>query len=127
MKTTNKYSAIRSGGYDSQLERAYAERLSLYVKAGKIKSFVPHPAAVQLTPRIKWKIDFLVFDKVGKGFRLEVKGVKTREYSLKLRMWKDLRPDQPLLVIAGKKRHGEYGFWPIESIAMGDIDFPDKK
>jgi len=122
----NKYNAIRYGGFDSQLEKAYAERLDLYVKAGEIQSFIHHPVSVRLTPSIRWNVAFLVPDNEGNEFHIETKGVKTEGHSLKLRMWKDLRPDRPLLVVAGKKVRGEYNFFVTDSIAMGNIEFIGK-
>lgn len=116
----NKYNAVRCGGYDSKAEQEYAMVLELLERAGQIREWVHHPPAVQLTASIKWKVDYKVLDTEGEPFWVEVKGMPTEGYSLKLRLWKDLM-DDPLFVV---RRYGELRFKVLESVNTGTILAP---
>ncbi len=120
MRGRNKYNAVRHGVYDSGAEEEYAMVLELLQRAGQIREFEHHPPAVQLTARIKWKVDYKVTDNDGNEFWVEVKGMPTEGYSLKLRLWKDLM-DAPLFVVT---KYGKLRFRVIESVNTGTILAP---
>ena len=85
----NKYNNLRSGGYDSNLERKYSDRLALLVKTGDVKEFTHHPPSIKMcSGTITWAVDYHV--KLGDGTEVyvEVKGMPTREVRVKWKLYK---------------------------------------
>ena len=123
--TANKYNAIRSGGFDSQLEKAYAKRLELYKKIGTIKDYWRQQTVTLLPdPRVTLKVDFLVRLNDGVELYVETKGLETREFVIKRKIWENNQKNMPpLLIIKGNKSRGEYFFFPDRKIGMDDIGF----
>jgi len=104
----NKYHAIRVRKYDSKAEKEYADVLELLKRAGKIESYEHHPEPVVLMKAsdgkdITWKIDFLITNKE-KQYYVEVKGFKTADFIIKLKMYRNLQIRLPLFVV---KRYGD--------------------
>lgn len=89
----NKFKNIKSGGFDSQLEKAVHEVLLLREKAGLIGDIRRQQTIVlqggkQVT-RIAVKIDFTAEDKkTGERFAIEAKGFETAVWILKLKLWR---------------------------------------
>jgi len=123
----NKYNAARSGGFDSQLEKAYYERLCLLQKAGVLLEVKHHPAAVELMSfcpycgrkSINWNVDFLCRTNEGE-FYVETKGMEISEYKRKLKLWKQ-EISIPLLIVKGRKYRGEYCFRVTDSVNADDL------
>jgi hypothetical protein len=107
----NKYHAkpVREGGryYASTAERDYHAELVLREGAGDVRNIVCQPA-VELVAGIKYRPDYQYEERAGVngcGWRTiwcDVKGVETREFRLKLRLWREFGPG-PLKIV---KRHG---------------------
>ena len=122
-----KYNNQPSGGFDSQAEKRYGEVLEMMVRGGLIKSYVHHPPAIELmpAPRIAWKVDFKVMALDGSEFWVEYKGMKTRDYSLKLRIWKnqvnDGTRDDVLFVV---QEYAHHKCKVIDSVNVGTIPQP---
>ena len=96
--------------YDSAGESGYARRLDLLKAAGKIHGWRRGGEWVLLdSPTgkrrdgITYRPDFEVWDTPdGGGFRVvDFKGVVTREFRLKARLWRARYPDVPLVVAHG--------------------------
>lgn len=115
----NKYGARKtlcSAGHPhpSGLEASVCEVLLLRVKAGDIRN-LKYQATVSLAFGIKWKVDWsfeqLVRDPEAVLFKThweirfaEAKGAETRDYRLKLRMWKEGCGPAPLEIWKGSAR-----------------------
>jgi hypothetical protein len=93
--------------FDSRGEAGYTRHLDLLKAAGAIHDWRPGGEWVLLdsptgTKRdgITYRPDFEVWDSPdGGGFRVvDFKGVVTREFRLKARLWKARYPDVPLVV-----------------------------
>ena len=91
-------------------------------KYNAVRSFVHHPPAVQLTPSIKWKVDFLIIGNDREEYYAEVKGMETEGYRLKLRLWKDF-VGTPLFVIK-KRSRASMSFHCHKKIKTGMIEEP---
>ena len=123
--TANKHNAIRSGGFDSQLEKAFAKRLELYKKIGTITDYRRQQTVTLLpNPKVTLKVDFVVRLNDGAELYVETKGFETREFIIKRKIWENNQKNMPpLLIIKGNKSRGEYFFFPDRKIGMDDIGF----
>ena len=65
----------------------YAE-LKLRLRAGEIKGFCIQPTFI-LAPNLKYKSDFIVFNNDGTSEIIDVKGMKTKEYKVKKKVFED--------------------------------------
>lgn len=74
--------------FDSQKEADYYEELKLRLKAGEIDGFCLQPTFI-LAPSLKYKADFIVFNKEQKPDVVDVKGFKTKEYIAKKKVFED--------------------------------------
>lgn len=88
----NKYGAekVKDGArtYDSKLEHEMHGLLKLMERAGLIKNIRHHPAAIELIGKVKYKIDFIVFDiKRGMDIGIEAKGIETERFKVICQMW----------------------------------------
>lgn len=94
----NKYGAkkVEHAGlaFDSQLERALFDQLSLRQIAGEIQSLTHHPATVYLTEaRVIYKPDFAFINAIsGEKEWAEAKGFPTPSWAIKKRLWKTYGP-----------------------------------
>jgi hypothetical protein len=107
MSRPHKYGAKRTeyGGqmYDSKAEAWYARDLDILKRAGAIKDW-GRGAAVELIPgkrgeRIDYRPDFWVIDAEGGAYYVDVKGVETAVFKLKMRLLKYLNPTYRLLIV----------------------------
>lgn len=115
----NKYNAKRSMGFDSQAERGYDDVLSLLKRSGQIKDYIHHPPAVKIVGSVKWRVDFKVIQNDDSGYYVEVKGMETSDYKLKLLLWKDHKP-APLFVV---KKYGELRYRVIDEVGTENIEW----
>lgn len=99
MSRTNKYHAYRSGAYDSQAEKEYADLLDLLVKAGEIAAYKHHPPAFEIISGLAWRLDYLIYDNDGQMIYVDVKGFQTPDYKTKLKLWMIHRLDKNLLIV----------------------------
>jgi hypothetical protein len=103
MKKKNKYSAVRTlyngEWYDSKKEARYAAQLELLKHAMYAKDRVvkverqPVYELVQKPNRMTYRADFRVTYADGRVEVVDVKGVKTPVFKLKLKLMKALYPD----------------------------------
>jgi len=77
--------------FDSKAEARRYTELKLLKQAGEIKGFGIQPSFV-LPGGIRYRADFIVCDKGGLIRVEDVKGVCTKEFSLKQKLWKDSYP-----------------------------------
>ena len=74
--------------FDSQKEADYYCNLKLQLQAHEINGFCLQPTFM-LAPSLKYKADFIVFHKDGSSEVIDVKGVKTKEYIVKKKVFED--------------------------------------
>ena len=103
----NKFKAVRTNGFGSKLESAGYDLLKLKELAGEIKDIKCQQGVTLIEKNghsIRWKIDF--------SFRLtkddsleyvEIKGIETADYRLKLKLYK-MNPPAPLTIYKGTHR-----------------------
>ena len=125
MTKRNKYNAQRTlrGGmwFDSKAEAGYADVLELLKKAGEILDWEYHPPAVKMSRgAVRWRVDFKVTDRFGSEFYVEVKGMKTEGYTLKLARWRHEVP-APLFVV---KKYGDLHYRVIEEVGTEGLIAP---
>ena len=115
----NKYKAkpTEYGGlkFASKAEAAYAERLDLLQRAGKVAWWLPQVKFRLGCPENTYTVDFLVAepDGVCDGLlvhAVDVKGMETAKFRKDKRLWAAYGP-MPLVIVKGKK---------IETINPGD-------
>ena len=112
LKRTNKYGAVRSRCHcgqtaDSKAEGEYCDLLALMKRAGEIADYQHHPAAVKMTDAgIQWRVDFWVQEPDGSEYYVEVKGLATADYKIKLELYRTYGV-LPLYVV---KRYGSMRF-----------------
>ena len=91
-KRKSKYRANKTSvdghTFDSQKEAEYYSELKIRLKANDIKGFCLQPVFM-LAPGLKYKPDFIVFNNNGDVEIIDVKGVKTKEYIAKKKMFED--------------------------------------
>lgn len=83
-----KKTSIDGHTFDSQKEANYYEDLKRLLKAGEIKGFCIQPTFI-LAPNLKYKADFIVFNNDGTSDIIDVKGMKTKEYIVKKKVFED--------------------------------------
>ena len=84
---SNKVS-IDGHTFDSQKEADYYCELKIKLKANEINGFCLQPTFI-LAPKLKYKADFIVFHKDNSTEIIDVKGVKTKEYIAKKKVFED--------------------------------------
>ncbi|MCP4709869.1 MAG: DUF1064 domain-containing protein [Planctomycetes bacterium] len=126
-RTGNKYNArkVQRDGhaFDSQLEAEYWDILQILKKTGSILDVQHHPPAVKFECGIGWRIDYLVTNYQGEEYYVEVKGLATTDYKLKLALYKH-EFDTPLFVVARSRgtRTGDMKFTQIDGHNRDSID-----
>ena len=115
----NKFNAKRVGKFDSTAESEYAGVLELLKRAGEIADYEHHPPTVLLAGCIKWRVDFLVTPNEGDDYYIEVKGMPTADYKVKLELWRNEKP-APLFVVT---KYGPSRFRVIDEIGTKGIEF----
>ncbi len=95
--------------------------LELLKRAGEIRDYEHHPPAVELCGGlVKWKVDYRVAGINGEEYYVEVKGMQTEGYRIKLNIWKYERPF-PLFVVT---KVGPMRFKVIEQVATDMLKEP---
>ena len=74
--------------FDSQKEADFYCELKLKLKDGEINGFCLQPIFI-LAPGLKYKPDFIIFNKDGSTEVIDVKGFKTKEYIAKKKVFED--------------------------------------
>ncbi len=74
--------------FDSQKEANYYYELKLKLQAKEINGFCLQPTFI-LAPGLKYKADFIIFNKDGSTEVIDVKGFKTKEYIAKKKVFED--------------------------------------
>ena len=88
----SKYGAVKTSAdghtFDSKKEAEYYYELKLRLQSGDIKGFCLQPIFI-LAPGLKYKADFIVFNSDGTTEIIDVKGMKTKEYITKKKVFED--------------------------------------
>ena len=91
-KRKSKYRAnkvsIDGHTFDSQKEADYYCELKLRLKSEEINGFCLQPVFI-LAPGLKYKADFIIFNKDNSTDVIDVKGFKTKEYIAKKKVFED--------------------------------------
>ena len=91
-KKRSKYRANKTSidghTFDSKKEADYYCELKLRLQAKEITGFCLQPTFM-LAPGLKYKADFIVFNSVNSYDVIDVKGVKTKEYIAKKKVFED--------------------------------------
>ena len=74
--------------FDSQKEADYYCELKLRLQGNEINGFCLQPTFI-LAPGLKYKADFIVFNKDSSTEVIDVKGFKTKEYIAKKKVFED--------------------------------------
>ena len=80
--------AVDGHTFDSQKEADYYCELKLRLQAKEINGFCLQPIFI-LAPGLKYKADFIVFNKDNSSEVIDVKGFKTKEYIAKKKVFED--------------------------------------
>ena len=88
----SKYRAYKTSidghTFDSQKEADYYCELKLRLQAHEINGFCLQHVFI-LAPGLKYKADFIVFNKDNSTEIIDVKGIKTKEYIAKKKVFED--------------------------------------
>ena len=84
---SNKVS-IDGHTFDSKKEADYYCELKMRLQAKEIDGFCIQPTFI-LAPNLKYKADFIVFNKNAPAEVIDVKGYKTKEYITKKKVFED--------------------------------------
>lgn len=74
--------------FDSQKEADFYGELKIRLQANEIDGFCLQPIFI-LAPGLKYKPDFIIFNKDGSTDIVDVKGFKTKEYIAKKKVFED--------------------------------------
>jgi hypothetical protein len=91
-RPVNKFGAKRTGEYASKREAAYAQNLAEMKAAGEIVDWLEQ-VPVKLPGKTRYVCDFLVINADGTVRFVEVKGMQTPVWKLKLRLLEEARPE----------------------------------
>jgi hypothetical protein len=102
MTMTNKYRNVRTEidgiTFDSKAEAARYTELKLLKQSGAIVGFCRQPSFVLEASGTRYRPDFLVCDGE-KIWAEDVKGMETRDFKLKKKIWDKEYPWLPLVII----------------------------
>lgn len=114
----NKYHASRQAcmtghSHDSGMEARYCDLLHLEMRSKENQEAPPDKRIVeiqvhrtaQLTKTTRWRVDFVLRYADGRREWREVKGLATRDYLLKRKLFDELHPDRPVRVFTQKGKH----------------------
>ena len=91
-KRKSKYRAnkvsVDGHTFDSQKEADFYCELKLRLKSEEINGFCLQPIFI-LAPGLKYKADFIIFNKDNSTEVIDVKGFKTKEYIAKKKVFED--------------------------------------
>lgn len=97
----NKYNAKKTKvdgiTFDSKKEADYYVGLKMLLRAGEIKGFARQAEFIVIegddeTAPTKYKADFVVFHKDGQAEVIDVKGIETAEFKLKMKALREKMP-----------------------------------
>jgi hypothetical protein len=88
----NKFGAKRTNGYASKRESEYAAALQLQKQSGVVLDWLEQ-VPVRLPGGTKYVVDFMVIARDGSVKFVEVKGMQTQVWRLKMRQLEELRPE----------------------------------
>ena len=97
-KYRNVRTEYRGVPYDSKAEAARAFQLDLMLRAGEIAAWQRQITICLGVPENRYRVDFLVWDRDGRTWAEDVKGVETGAFRRNARLWKRYGPC-PLRVI----------------------------
>ena len=83
-----KKTSIDGHSFDSLKEADYYAELKIRLRAGQIRGFCLQPTFI-LAPNLKYRADFIVFNNNGTSEIIDVKGMKTKEYIVKKKVFED--------------------------------------
>lgn len=93
--------------FDSKMEGEYYQELLLQKQLGEIKDFVCQPKYVlQESPEVTYIADFLVTDLDGSQRVIDIKGVETSTFKVKLKLFKAKYPTLRIEILT--KKRGEF-------------------
>jgi hypothetical protein len=87
----NKFGATRTNGYSSKREAAYAANLAEMKANGEVLDWLEQ-VPVRLPGSTRYVIDFEVFMADGSVKFVEVKGVQTESWRIKMRLLEEAKP-----------------------------------
>jgi len=97
-KYHNQKTKVDNITFDSKAEaRRYCE-LKFLKAAGKIQWFWPQPSFV-LPGGVRYRADFMIRGADGRIWIEDVKGVETKEFKLKRKLWDESYPGLPLRIL----------------------------
>lgn len=99
-KYRNKKTEVDGIKFDSRLEANRYCELKLLQQQGEIQGFGLQPSFV-LQGGIRYRPDFIVCDTAGHIWVEDVKGVETKDFKIKRRLWETCYPWIPLILIKG--------------------------
>jgi hypothetical protein len=99
-KYHNKKTVVDGIEFDSKLEAGRYGELKLLLMTGEIKSFKRQPSFL-FESGIRYRPDFIVWGLDGIPWVEDSKGVRTKEFNLKEKIWQNEYPDMKLKVIGG--------------------------
>lgn len=91
-KVTNKYGAKHVGHYASKRESEYAAELSQLKAAGKVRAWIEQ-VPIRLPGGLKFVCDFLVIKSDGSVQLVEIKGMATPAFKMKMRLLQEAQPE----------------------------------
>ncbi|KKD53922.1 MULTISPECIES: DUF1064 domain-containing protein [Paenibacillus] len=93
--------------FDSKMEGEYYQELLLLKQLGKIKDFVCQPKYIlQESPKVTYIADFLVTDLDGSQRVIDIKGVETATFRVKMKLFQVKYPTLPIEILV--KRRGKF-------------------
>lgn len=100
----NKMGSVKTNGFASKMESAGYDLLKFRERAGEI-SDIKCQQAVTLAEgnglKLRWKIDFsFIVKSTGNLEYMEIKGFETKDYRIKLKLYK-MNPPAPLTIYKG--------------------------
>lgn len=102
LKYSNKITQVDGIKFASIQEAEHYSELKLMRRSGEIKWFDIQPRVRLTDARILYIPDFIVMDKEGHCYWVDVKGFETPEFKLKKKLWEFYGPGE--LRIIGKKK-----------------------
>ncbi|URJ42264.1 DUF1064 domain-containing protein [Paenibacillus polymyxa] len=105
--------------FDSEAEGEYCQELLRQRKYGEIKDFTCHPVFIlQEKPKVTYIADFLVTELDGNQRVIDIKGVETSTFRVKLKLFQAKYPTLPIDILI--KKRGE--FIPIKQFKKEKAD-----
>ncbi len=97
-KYRNKKTTVDGINFDSEAEANRYCELKLLQQRGEIQGFGLQPSFV-LTGGVRYRPDFIVSDANGRIWVEDVKGMETKDFKIKRKLWETCYPWIPLILI----------------------------